>query len=213
MHVLITAGPTREYVDDVRFLSNASSGRMGYALAEAACRHGWQVTLVSGPVALAPPAGVELHRVTSALEMLETCLRLLPQVDGVIAVAAVADYRPVARFHGKMRRTEDSLQLDLVPNPDIMAEIGRRKTHQWTVGFAVESDDALARARGKLRSKNCDAIVLNLRDAMESADTSIQLLDRTGTVSFEFHGSKDIAAERIIAWIEVHLAGGSRCNL
>jgi phosphopantothenoylcysteine decarboxylase/phosphopantothenate--cysteine ligase len=206
MHVLITAGPTREYVDDVRFLSNASSGRMGYALAEAACRHGWQVTLVSGPVALAPPAGVQLHRVTSALEMLETCLRLLPHVDGVIAVAAVADYRPVSRFHGKMRRTEESLQLDLVPNPDILAEIGRRKTHQWTVGFAVESDDALARARGKLRSKNCDAIVLNLRDAMESADTSIQLLDRLGVVAFQFNGSKEQAAEQIVAWVDRNLA-------
>lgn len=205
MHVLITAGPTREYLDDVRFLSNASSGRMGYALAAAACRHGWHVTLVSGPVALIPPATIDLHGVTSAQEMLETCLKLLPQVDGVIAVAAVADYRPASRFRGKIHRTQESLQLELIPNPDILAEIGRRKTHQWTVGFAVESDDALVRARGKLRSKNCDAIVLNLPDAMESADTKVQLLDRSGIVSLEFHGSKAVAAERIIGWIEANL--------
>ncbi len=205
MHVLITAGPTREYIDDVRFLSNASSGRMGYALTEAARRRHWQVTLVSGPVSLVPPAGAEVLRVTSALEMLEACLQLLPRVDGVIAVAAVADYRPVSRHAGKLHRTEESVHLELVPNPDILAEIGRRKTHQWTVGFAVESDDPLARARGKLRSKNCDAIVVNHRDAMGSTDTEIQLLDHAGTVSLEFQGSKELAAERIIEWIETHL--------
>jgi phosphopantothenoylcysteine decarboxylase/phosphopantothenate--cysteine ligase len=205
MHVLITAGPTREYLDDVRFLSNASSGRMGYALACASRRRGWQVTLVSGPVALEPPAGIDLHRVTSAQEMLETCLRLLPHVDGVIAVAAVADYRPAARFSGKLRRTAEPLQLELVPNPDILAEIGRRKTHQWTVGFAVESDDAMARARVKLRAKNCDAIVLNLRGAMESADTEIQLLDRIGAVVLRFSGTKELAAEQIAVWIEQNL--------
>jgi phosphopantothenoylcysteine decarboxylase/phosphopantothenate--cysteine ligase len=149
---------------------------------------------------------VELHRVTSAQEMLDTCLRLLPHVDGVIAVAAVADYRPGSRFSGKMRRTGDPLHLELVPNPDILAEIGRRKAHRWTVGFAVESDDGLARAREKLRVKNCDAIVLNLRDAMESAETSIQLLDRSGAVALQFSGPKELAAERIAAWIEKHLA-------
>jgi len=205
MHVLITAGPTREYVDDVRFLSNASSGRMGYAVAEAARRRNWEVTLVSGPVSLAAPAGVEVHRVTSAQEMLEVCLQVLPRVDGVIAVAAVADYRPVSRHAGKLRRTQESLHLELVPNPDILAEIGRRKSHQWTVGFAVESDDPLARARGKLRSKNCDAIVVNLRDAMESTDTKIQMLDHAGAVSLDFQGSKELAAERVIVWIEAHL--------
>ena len=205
MHILITAGPTREYIDDVRFLSNASSGRMGYALAEAARRHNWQVTLVSGPVSLAPPTGVEVHRVTSALEMLETCLQVLPLVDGVIAVVAVADYRPASRHAGKLRRTQESLHLELVPNPDILAEIGRRKTRQWTVGFAVESDESLARARSKLASKNCDAIVVNLREAMESINTKIQLLDRTGSVSLEFQGPKELAAERIVDWIGAHL--------
>ena len=205
MHVLITAGPTREYLDDVRFLSNASSGRMGYALAEAARRRNWQVTLVSGPVSLVSPAGVEVHRVTSAMEMLEACLQVLPRVDGVIAVAAVADYRPASRHAGKLHRTRQSLHLELVPNPDIIAEIGRRKTRQWTVGFAVESGEPLARARGKLAAKNCDAIVVNLREAMESTDTKIQLLDRTGTLSLEFQGTKELAAERIIDWIAAHL--------
>ena len=179
---------------------------MGYSLAEAARRRCWQVTLVSGPVSLAPPAGVDVRRVTSALEMLDACLELLPHVDGVIAVAAVADYRPASRFAGKLHRTSDPLHLDLVPNPDILAEIGRRKTRQWTVGFAVESDDPIDRARAKLSSKKCDAIVVNLRDAMESANTQIQLLDGLGKVEFRFDGSKEQAAEQIIAWIEMHLA-------
>ena len=209
MHVLITAGPTREYIDDVRFLSNASSGRMGYALAESAVRRNWRVTIVSGPVALTAPAGVEVRRVTSALEMLETCLELLPHVDGVIAVAAVSDFRPVSRHEGKLHRGKAAIRLELVPNPDILAEIGRLKTRQWTVGFAVESTDLLAGARAKLTAKHCDAVVVNGPQAMESSFTTIQLLDRTGTVSLEFHGPKEVAAERITGWIEQHL-GQSR---
>ena len=205
MHVLITAGPTREYIDDVRFLSNASSGRMGYALAASALRRGWSVTLVTGPVALTAPAGVALRRVTSAQEMLDVGLELLPHVDGVIAVAAVADYRPATRHSGKLHRSDGPLRLALVPNTDILAEIGRRKTHQWTVGFAVESADVLAGARSKLAAKNCDAIVVNSPEAMESDQTAVQLLDRTGTVAFEFRGDKEAAAERIVSWIEEHL--------
>ncbi|MBI3468383.1 MAG: phosphopantothenoylcysteine decarboxylase [Planctomycetes bacterium] len=205
MHVLITTGPTREYIDDVRFLSNASSGRMGYALAESAVRRNWRVTIVSGPVALPAPVGVEVRRVTSALEMLEVCLELLPQVDGVIAVAAVSDFRPASRQARKLHRGEGPFQLELVPNPDILAEIGRRKSRQWTVGFAVESSDLLAGARAKLAAKNCDAVVVNSPQAMESGDTTIQLVDRTGTVAFGFSGSKEAAAERITEWIEKSL--------
>jgi phosphopantothenoylcysteine decarboxylase/phosphopantothenate--cysteine ligase len=205
MHVLITAGPTREYIDDVRYLSNASSGRMGYALAASALRRRWSVTLVTGPVSLTAPAGVALRRVTSAQEMLDACLDLLPLVDGVIAVAAVADYRPASRHSGKLHRSDGPLQLALEPNPDILAEIGRRKTHQWTVGFSVETADLLARARSKLAAKNCDAIVVNSHQAMESDQTAVQLLDRTGRVAFEFRGDKEAAAERIANWIDEHL--------
>ena len=205
MHVLITAGPTREYIDDVRFLSNASSGRMGYALAGSAARRNWRVTLVSGPVALAAPAGVEVHHVTSAREMLDACLQLLPQVDGVIAVAAVSDFRPATRHEGKLHRGPGPIQLELLPNPDILAEIGQRKSRQWTVGFAVESSDLLAGAQAKLVAKHCDSVIVNSPESMESSDTAIQLVNRTGTLAFEFRGSKEDAAERIMDWIEQNL--------
>lgn len=208
MHVLITAGPTREYIDDVRYLTNGSSGRMGYALAEAARQRGWTVTLVSGPVAIKPPQNVDLVRVTSACEMLDACLRVLDRVDGVLAVAAVADYRPATRHSGKIHRTAEPLHLDLVPNPDIIAELCRMRTRQWAVAFAVESTDALARARTKLATKGCDAIVVNSSQAIESAETRIQLLDKTGSIAFQFEGAKADAAQRIIDWIADHLARG-----
>ncbi len=212
MHVLITAGPTREHIDDVRFLTNASSGRMGYALAAAAQQRGWQVTLVSGPVSLEPPLGVEMRQVTSAAEMLDVCLDVWPRADGAIAVAAVSDYRPATRHVGKLHRTADPLRLELLPNPDILAELGRRKSQQWTVGFAVESHDLLERARAKIAAKNCDAIIVNHAAAMEATESSIQLLDRSGQVSLEFHGEKTLAAERIIQWIERNLASATAAD-
>jgi phosphopantothenoylcysteine decarboxylase/phosphopantothenate--cysteine ligase len=204
MHVLITAGPTREYIDDVRFISNASSGRMGYALADACLRRGWQVTLVTGPVSLALPQGATVRRVMSAAEMLDLCLDLFAHVDGVVAVAAVADYRPATRYPGKLHRSGGPLEVRLIPNPDILAELGRRRTRQWIVGFAVEPFDQLDRARQKLAEKNCDAIVANEPAAMESAGTTIQLLDRSGVI-FRFDGPKDAAAERIVGWISDNL--------
>jgi phosphopantothenoylcysteine decarboxylase/phosphopantothenate--cysteine ligase len=219
MHLLITAGPTREYIDDVRFLSNASSGRMGYALADAAQRRGWLVTIVSGPVAIQPPANVAVRAVTSARDMLAACLDVMPTVDGVIAVAAVADYRPKERFAGKLHRTTEPLQLELVPNPDILAELCLRKDRQWAVAFAVESSASgtaagalVERARAKLAAKNCDAIVVNASSAMESAETRIQLLDRSGRLALEFDGPKNIAAERIIDWIANHLIASATKN-
>ena len=207
MHVLITAGPTREHLDDVRFLSNASSGRMGYALAESAIGRGWQVSLVSGPVALGPPGTARLFRVVSARQMHEKCIELLPQVDGVIAVAAVADYRPAQRQPGKLAGGSGPLEIEFVPNPDILADMGRKRERQWIVGFAVEASDSLDRPRQKLDRKNCDAIVVNRSSVMEAQDTSIRLLDRTGSVALEFRGAKQQAAEQIIGWIAEHLAG------
>jgi phosphopantothenoylcysteine decarboxylase / phosphopantothenate---cysteine ligase len=205
MHVLITAGPTREYIDDVRFLSNASSGRMGYAIAEAAQQAGWTVNLVSGPVAIQPPPHVTFRPVTTAQEMLDVCLESFPAADGVIAVAAVADYRPNKRIAGKIHRTPGPLLLELVPNPDILAELCQRKGHRWAVGFAVESDELLVRARGKLAAKNCDAIVVNASSAIHSADTRIQLLDRSGAIALDYAGPKEVAAVQIIDWISEHL--------
>src|SRR5579872_3621384 len=141
MRILITAGPTREYLDDVRFLSNASSGKMGYALVEAAVAAGHDVVLVSGPVALVPPTGIEFHAVETTREMFDACSKLFPQCDGVIGAAAVCDYRPRERVPGKLAKTGQPLVVEFVENPDILAELGRRKQHRWVVGFALETQN------------------------------------------------------------------------
>jgi phosphopantothenoylcysteine decarboxylase/phosphopantothenate--cysteine ligase len=157
--VLITAGPTREKIDPVRYLTNRSSGRMGYALAEAALRRGSRVLLVSGPTALKPPAA-EVKFIESASEMREAVLQLLPEATVVIKTAAVADYRPRQVAEQKMKRS-GPLALELEPTEDILAEIARRKTSQIVVGFAAETQNALENARKKLASKMLDAIVVN----------------------------------------------------
>jgi len=206
MRILLTAGPTREYLDDVRFLSNASSGRMGYALAEAALSRGHQVVLVSGPVSLSPPPGCEFHPVETSGEMHEACLRLLPGCDGVIGAAAVCDYRPREPTSGKMSKTGNPLVLDLVETADILADLGRRKEHRWIVGFALEAQNARANALRKLASKNCDAIVLNHPQAIGSPENSIELIDRSGETAARWSGDKLMISRSLIQWIEQHLA-------
>jgi phosphopantothenoylcysteine decarboxylase / phosphopantothenate---cysteine ligase len=158
--LLITAGPTREKIDPVRYLSNRSSGRMGYALAEAATRRGARVLLVSGPTSIAPPGGVELTRIESAEEMRVAVLRLLPETTIVIKTAAVADYRPKAAASQKIKRA-GPLSLDLEPTADILWELARKKGSRTIVGFAAETQNALENARKKLASKFLDAIVVN----------------------------------------------------
>jgi phosphopantothenoylcysteine decarboxylase/phosphopantothenate--cysteine ligase len=158
--VLITAGPTREKIDPVRYLSNRSSGRMGYALAEAALRRGARVLLVSGPTALTPPGAAEVMRVESAEQMRQAVLKLMPEATIVIKTAAVSDYRPKAPASQKIKRT-DPLSLELEPTTDILAELARNKVSQIIVGFAAETENALENARKKLVSKSLDAIVVN----------------------------------------------------
>jgi len=158
--VLITAGPTREKIDPVRYLSNRSSGRMGYALAEAALRRGARVLLVSGPTALKPPSAAEVTQVESAGQMLEAVLRLLPESSVVIKTAAVADYAVSRPPEQKIKRS-GPLTLELEPTKDILSEIARRKTSQMVIGFAAETENGLENARRKLASKSLDAIVLN----------------------------------------------------
>jgi phosphopantothenoylcysteine decarboxylase/phosphopantothenate--cysteine ligase len=158
--VLITAGPTREKIDPVRYLSNRSSGRMGYALAEAALRRGARVLLVSGPTALKPPSAAELTWVESAEEMRRAALGLLPQASVVIKTAAVSDYRPKSVPGQKIKRT-GAISLELEPTADILAELVRHRQAQIIVGFAAESENVLENARGKLLSKSLDAIVVN----------------------------------------------------
>ena len=158
--VLITAGPTREKIDPVRYLTNRSSGRMGYALAEAALRRGARVLLVTGPTALTPPGAAEVTRVESTDEMCDAVLNLLPQASIVIKTAAVADYRPKNTAGQKLKR-KGPMTLELEATPDILKELVSKKGSQIVVGFAAETENVLENARQKLVSKSLDAIVVN----------------------------------------------------
>ena len=158
--VLITAGPTREKIDPVRYLTNRSSGRMGYALAGSALRRGARVFLVTGPTSLTPPAGAEVTRVDSTEEMRDAVLSLLPQASIVIKTAAVSDYRPKSAAGQKLKR-KGPMTLELEATPDILRELSLKKTSQVIVGFAAETENVLENARQKLVSKNLDAIVVN----------------------------------------------------
>src|SRR5215475_13598198 len=158
--VLITAGPTREKIDPVRYITNRSSGRMGYALAEAALRRGAHVLLVSGPTTVMPPEAAELTRVETTEQMREAVLNQLPRATIVIKTAAVADYRPKTTAGQKLKRT-GPMSLELEPSADILAEVASKKTNQLIVGFAAETENVLENARKKLARKSLDAIVVN----------------------------------------------------
>lgn len=160
--VLLTSGPTREPLDDVRFVSNRSSGRMGAALARAALLMGARVVLVTGPAEAAPPRGAEVVRVETAREMLDAALPFAADADWIVGVAAVADYRPAERVAGKRRRDADAWSLEMVPNPDVLAALaGARRPGARAVGFAAEPGDGLETARAKLAAKGLDAIAAN----------------------------------------------------
>ena len=159
--VLVTAGPTREDIDPVRFLSNRSSGKMGYAVARAAARRGAKVVLVTGPTALETPRGVERVDVRSAEDMLRAVEARFPECTLAIFAAAVADYRAVEPSESKIKRTQDALTLRLEPNPDILATVAREKGERLVVGFAAETDNVAENARKKLAQKNADVMVAN----------------------------------------------------
>ncbi|MHC4078440.1 MAG: phosphopantothenoylcysteine decarboxylase domain-containing protein [Planctomycetota bacterium] len=181
--VLVTAGPTREYLDEVRYLSNGSSGRMGYAVAGAAQQAGHRVVLVTGPVALDPPPGVSVVAVVSAREMLEAVMERLADTDVVFGVAAVADYRPAERATGKPQKATAEITLRLLPNPDILATVGEQKGRRVVVGFALEAGDAAAaleRGKEKLQRKRLDLIAVNQVDAVDTADNEVVLLHADG---------------------------------
>ncbi len=202
--ILITAGPTREYLDDVRFLSNGSSGRMGCALAAAASAHGHRVVLVLGPVEVAPPAGVEVVPVVSALEMQAAAVRAFAASDVAIAAAAVCDWRPAARHAGKPPRDAATLQLALVPNPDIVAGLAAVKQRRVVVGFALESaaagmDAAVARGRAKLAQKQLDLAVVNLHDAIGSDAADVVLCHANGRDEVLPRLGRDAIAAQVVA--------------
>ncbi len=207
MKILITAGPTREYLDDVRFLSNASSGKMGYALAQAALDAGHAVVLVSGPVALSAPPGSEFHAVETTDEMYETCLAVSSHCDGVIGTAAVCDYRPRQRIPGKTAKSGKPLLIELIETRDILAELGRRKGNdrRWMVGFALEAENARENALRKLKAKGCDAIVLNHPQSIGSDASRAELIDRTGATVVNWNAGKTEIARALITWIDANL--------
>lgn len=194
--VLVTAGPTVEDIDPIRFLSNRSSGKMGYALARAARQRGADVILVSGPTALDPPAGVRTIGVRSAHEMKNAVLELYPQMDIVIKAAAVADYRPAAYASEKIKKSAQPATLSLVPTDDILKQLGSAKKNQILVGFTAETQDLLKHAREKMTSKNLDLIVAN--DASSGVfgaeSATVHILLATGeTVTVENRSKLEIA--------------------
>ena len=199
--LLITAGPNREPLDPVRYLSNRSSGKMGYALARAALRRGAEVALVTGPTALEPPAGARTIAVTTAAEMRDAVNKEFASATAVILAAAVADYRPVTRADQKIKRGKGPIELRLEPNPDIAQELGQKKAGKLLVGFAAETEELTANAAKKLRAKNLDMIVANnvaVAGSGFDGDTNIAtILDRTGATQSLPLMSKDELADRI----------------
>lgn len=207
--VVVTAGPTREKIDPVRFISNHSTGKMGYALAVAAKNAGAEVVLISGPVSLSAPAGIEIVRVESAQEMYEAAVNHFDDADIVIKTAAVADYRPKTSYDHKIKKQPGDSVIELERTKDILKELGSRKTNQVLVGFAAETDHVEEYANKKLREKNADIIVANnVKEAGAGfgTDTNIvTLYKKDGTVTNLPLMPKQAVAEKIIAEITLLL--------
>lgn len=197
MKVLVTAGPTREFIDDVRFLSNRSSGKMGFAIAEASAKAGCDVTLIAGPVALPSPAGVKRVDVISAEDMRSETLKLFEDCDCLVMVAAVCDFRPIPvdrPVSGKIKKSAGEFLVRMVSNPDILAELGANKGDKKLIGFALESPPDRNEAMRKLRDKNLDAIVLNSPAAFETDRSSVEIFQADGeSISIKDADKSDIA--------------------
>ncbi|MBV8897547.1 MAG: bifunctional phosphopantothenoylcysteine decarboxylase/phosphopantothenate--cysteine ligase CoaBC [Acidobacteriaceae bacterium] len=200
--ILVTAGPTQEPIDPVRYISNRSSGKMGYALASEAARRGAHVILVSGPVDLAPPRSVELIRVQTAKEMYDAVLARLPEATIIIKSAAVADYYLSEVPKQKLKKTAMRLSLDLEPTPDILAAVGDRKGDRLLIGFAAETQNLIEEARRKMISKKCDMVVANLVNqeglGFESDRNEVEILTRAGQIVHAGPAEKKEIAARIL---------------
>jgi len=177
---LVTAGPTREYIDTVRFLSNASSGRTGYLIAGEAFRRGNEVVLVSGPTSIPPPEGPRVVEITSAEEMAEAVLRHLPSADVVIGCAAVCDWKPESRSERKLGKRDGDLEIRWVRTADVMRLVGERKGGRLLIGFALEDFSPRENAFRKAVEKNLDYVVLNGPENMNAPSGAYELLSRTG---------------------------------
>jgi phosphopantothenoylcysteine decarboxylase/phosphopantothenate--cysteine ligase len=205
-HIVITSGPTRQYLDPVRYLTNSSSGKMGACLAESALRLGHQVTVVSGPVQVSYPMDACVLSVVTTQEMLEATQHCFAMADGLIGAAAPCDYMPVEIAPQKLSKTGRGLQLALRETPDIVATLGAlKRMDQWVVGFALETEDVRFRAIVKMAKKRCDMIVSNSAEAMNSPDNSVEIIKRDGEVVEQATGPKSFVADRILHQIQKHL--------
>lgn len=206
MRFLITAGPTREPIDPVRFISNGSSGKMGYAIATAAAAAGHGVTLISGPVCLAAPADVEMERVVTADEMCVRVLACLGAADVLVMCAAVADFKPRTRYTSKIKKAAGFSAIEVEPTPDILCLIADLERRPLTVGFAAETEAFENNARQKLLAKNCDLMIANdARQAIDSDENELILLFRNGEVRALPRAPKTALADELVK-IFSHLA-------
>jgi len=202
MRILITAGPTREYFDSVRFISNPSTGKMGYAIAEQAVRRGHEVVLVSGPVALQAPQGVTLHGVTSAAEMFDASVAAFETCQAAIMTAAVCDYRPESRLPHKLAKQDRVRSIELKPTADICWHLGSIKGDRVVIGFAMEDHDHHAHAASKLARKHCDAMVLNGIGNVGSDDAVVEILHVDTGWAAPIRGTKAAVAEHVVLLAE-----------
>ena len=203
---IVTAGPTREALDPVRYIGNRSSGRMGYAVAEALAREGAEVVLVSGPTALEPPPGVRSVAVETALQMRDAVQAALPGADLFVGAAAVPDYRPAQAATSKIKKTKDALTIDLVRNPDILAEVAALAGGPHTVGFAAETDDLARNAEAKRRVKGVDMVAANLvgegRLGFDTEDNSLLVMWEGGSAELAVQPKRRLAEQLVSLIIE-----------
>jgi phosphopantothenoylcysteine decarboxylase/phosphopantothenate--cysteine ligase len=201
--ILITSGPTRQHIDPVRYITNSSSGRMGSCLARACISLGHDVTIVTGPVDIAYPSEARVVSVMSTDEMLKKALEYFPKYDGAIGAAAPCDYQPTEVATRKITKTGDGICLDLIETSDVIATLGAiKRSDQWVVGFALETDDHHFRAITKAQRKCCDLIVLNDVAAIDSQYNEIELLQPDGSCILKAAGNKWQVADEIVAAIQ-----------
>ncbi len=206
--ILITSGPTRQFIDPVRYLTNASSGRMGKALAEAALARGHEVVIISGPVEIDYPSRARVVPVISTEDMLTACAEEFAACDGLIGAAAPCDYRPVRVESHKIAKTGQPIDLHLIETDDVVATLGAKKGGRWVVGFALETEDHRLRALAKLERKFCDLIISNGPEAISAPDNQVDVITPSGDVIATIKGTKEVVAAHILAIIDERLIHG-----
>ena len=211
--ILITSGPTRQFLDPVRYITNASSGRMGAALAKSAMDCGHEVVIVSGPVSIEYPAPAKVVPVITTDEMLEAAIDQFQDCDGAIGAAAPCDYMPLRVQDSKIAKTGEPIQLELIETEDVVATLGKQKRpEQWVVGFALETEDHRFRALVKLERKHCDLMVSNGPAAIDSENNQVELLDASGEVLASIEGTKTEVARKLLREIDQRLIRHERID-